>query len=239
MPPPAGLHTSFAVILHNHTSRIMRRYRYDVRGGISVPPEIINPPKDTSAKAPGTVLVTSDNKEDSTDSDDDLDFLKVGPKAKLVYHWNDEDGTYKVEINYNEKDGFNADLSGPDARKFKIRVNQTGAEHTHLERNDQGNAVTSPTTSKPGHRRTHSSGSSPDNKAGNRSSRSFGKNGVKFGKALTDRFKSQDLSRASGCAFLSVTVERTSEEDLRRLQAEDENKREGLGLTFPPVVEVD
>ncbi|KAF3205640.1 hypothetical protein TWF106_006722 [Orbilia oligospora] len=229
MPPTTGFHTSFAVILHNHTSRIMRRYRYDVRGGISVPPEIINPPKDTSIKAPGTVLVTSDNKDDSTDSDDDLDFLKVGPKAKLVYHWNDEDGTYKVEINYNEKDGFNADLSGPDARKFKIRVNQTGAEHTHLERNDP----VSPT--KPTHRRTQSSGSSPENKAGNRSSRSFGKNGVKFGKALTDRFKGPDTSKASGVAFLSVTVERTSEEDLRRLQAEDENTREG----FPTVVEVD
>ncbi|KAK6335735.1 hypothetical protein TWF730_003113 [Orbilia blumenaviensis] len=228
MPPPAGLHTSFAVILHNHTSRIMRRYRYDVRGGISVPPEIINPPKDISGKSPGTVLVTSDNKEDSTDSDDDLDFLKVGPKAKLVYHWNDEDGTYKVEMNYNEKDGFNADLSGPDARKFKIRVNQTGAEHTHLERND-----THPT--KPMHHRSQSNGSSHDNKAGNRSSRSFGKNGVKFGKALTDRFKGPDTSKASGVAFLSVTVERTSEEDLRRLQAEDEDKLEG----FPTVIEVD
>ncbi|KAK6532625.1 hypothetical protein TWF281_006806 [Arthrobotrys megalospora] len=207
--PPSALHTSFAVILHNHTSRIMRRYRYDVRGGISVPPEIINPPK-------GSLHKVSRN---------------IGPKAKLVYHWNDEDGTYKVEINYNEKDGFNADLSGPDARRFKIKVNQTGAEHTHLERNDPHAGH----PSKPTHSRSQSNGSSHDNKAGNRSSRSFGKNGVKFGKVLSDRFKGPETSKASGVAFLSVTVERTSEEDLRKLQAEDEDKLEG----FPTVVEVE
>ncbi|EWC46033.1 hypothetical protein DRE_04826 [Drechslerella stenobrocha 248] len=106
----------------------MRRHRYDVRGGILAPPEVVLP-KDRSRITVGTVLVTSDNQEESTDEDDcDLDFLVIKPKIKLSYHWNDPDGTYKLDINYNEKEGFNADLSGPDARKFRIMVAQTGAE---------------------------------------------------------------------------------------------------------------
>ncbi|EPS38605.1 hypothetical protein H072_7605 [Dactylellina haptotyla CBS 200.50] len=195
--------TSFAVVFHNQTGRIMRRYKYYVRGGISVPPEIIGVPKDMNSKAnPGTVLVTSDNKEDSTDEDDDLDFLRLGPKAKLVYHWNDDDGTYNVDIQYNEKDGFKADLSGPDARKFTIRINQTGAANNGLEKAKPQNK------SKSDHRRTMS----------------FGRSGhsPRFNK-FTERFRGvSPAGPSAGVAFLSVTVEKTSAEERQRQEDEED-----------------
>ncbi|KAF3934993.1 hypothetical protein ABW20_dc0100404 [Dactylellina cionopaga] len=175
----------------------MRRYRYDVRGGITAPPELINVPKDVK-KSPGTILLTSDNKEDSTDDDEELSFLRaVGPKAKVVYHWKDDDGTYKLDIVYNEKDGFNADLSGTDERRFKIKINQTGAANNGLEKK----------------------------KTENRRSLSFGKTGPgpKLNR-LAERFtKSGGSGASSGAvAFLSITVERASDEDLRKQEEEED-----------------
>ncbi|KAF3902675.1 hypothetical protein AA313_de0200433 [Arthrobotrys entomopaga] len=192
--------TSFAVVLHNQTGRIMRRYNYYVGGGITVPPEIVDVPKDLNNKnAPGTVLVTTDNKEDFSDEDDDLDFLRIGPKAKLVYHWNDDDGTYNVNIQYNETEGFKADLSGPDARKFTIKISQTGALNIPVEKPVQ--------TTKPNkdHRRTRSFGKGPSlNRLAERFNRTLG------------------FASSTGVAFLSVTVEKTSAEELRRQEDEDD-----------------
>ncbi|KAK6538478.1 hypothetical protein TWF694_010061 [Orbilia ellipsospora] len=192
--------TSFAVVLHNQTGRIMRRYKYCVGGGITVPPEIVGVPKDLNNKnAPGTVLVTTDNKEDYSDEDDDLEFLRMGPKAKLVYHWNDDDGTYNVNIQYNETDGFKADLSGPDARKFTIKISQTGALNIPVD--NQG----PPSKPNKDHRRTRSFGKGP----------SLNRLAEKFNRTL-------GFASSAAVAFLSVTVEKTSAEELRRQEDEED-----------------
>ncbi|KAF3904208.1 hypothetical protein ABW21_db0202616 [Orbilia brochopaga] len=192
-----GNYTSFAVVLHNHTGQVMRRHRYDVRGGILAPPELVVPKDKTRL---GTVLVTSDNQEESTDEDDlDLDFLAIRPKVKLIYHWNDPDGTYKVEIHYDEKEGFNADLSGPDARKFRIKVSQTGAENAPLKPGERQKSI------------DKGRGGSVDK--GRAGSVDKGRGGS------VDKGRATEIPKPTGVAFLSVTVERVSLEDM--LNSED------------------